>query len=69
MACYLLVLLIKRLKNSLTNRDKDSDMDLLESLELSLCITLGVLVFSNTLYSLCTLYPGDVLELAKYALP
>lgn len=44
-------------------------MDLFESLELSICITLGVIVFSNTLYSLCTLYPGDVLELAKLALP
>jgi len=44
-------------------------MDLLESLELSLCITLGAIVFSNTLYNLCTLYPGDVLELAKFALP
>jgi hypothetical protein len=65
----LLVTLPEGLIKSLVNPDKESDMDLLESLELSLCITLGVLVFSNTLFSLCTLYPGDVLELAKYALP
>ena len=49
--------------------EKESDMDLLESLEWSICITLGVIVFSNTLYTLCTLCPGDVLELAKFALP
>jgi hypothetical protein len=53
----------------LGNPEKESGMDLFESLELSLCITLGVIVFSNTLYYLCTLYPGDVLELAKLALP
>jgi hypothetical protein len=44
-------------------------MDLLESLELSICIILGVIVFSNTLYTLCALCPGDVLELAKFVLP
>jgi hypothetical protein len=49
--------------------EKESDMDLLESLEWSICITLGVIVFSNTVYNLCTLCPGDVLELAKFVLP
>jgi hypothetical protein len=48
---------------------KESSMDALERLELSICITLGVIVFSNTLYTLCTMCPGDVLELAKFALP
>ena len=65
----MLLVLFKGLIKSFVSPDKESDMDLLESLELSICITLGVLVFSNTLFSLCTLYPGDVLELAKYALP
>jgi hypothetical protein len=49
--------------------EKESSMDLLESLELSICITLGVIVFSNTLYTLCTSCPGDILELARFALP
>jgi len=44
-------------------------MDLLEKLELSLCILVGFITFSSTVYSLCTLYPADVSELAKFVLP
>jgi len=40
-------------------------MDILEKIELSLCISLGVFTFLSCMYSLCTLCPGDVLELAK----
>ncbi len=44
-------------------------MDFMEKLELSLCITVGFITFSSTVYSLCTLCPGDISELAKFALP
>ncbi len=44
-------------------------MDLLEKTELSLCITVGLMTFSSCMYSLCTLFPCDVFELAKLTLP
>jgi len=44
-------------------------MDLLERMELSLCISVGILTFASTMHSLCTLCPGDVVELARLILP
>jgi hypothetical protein len=43
-------------------------MDILESGELSLCITLGAIAFFSYMYSICTLFPGDVIELARLTL-
>jgi hypothetical protein len=43
-------------------------MDILESGELSLCITLGAVAFISYMYSICTLFPGDVMELARLTL-
>jgi len=43
-------------------------MDWLESMELSLCITVGVITFVSCMYNLCTLCPGDVVELARLSL-
>lgn len=43
-------------------------VDMLESGELSLCITLGAIAFFSYLYSICTLFPGDVMELARLTL-
>ena len=43
-------------------------MDILESGELSLCITLGAIAFFSYMYSICTLFPGDVMELARLTL-
>lgn len=65
----MLTLIIEDLTKLYGYPEKELDMDLLESLELSICIILGVIVFSNTLYTLCALCPGDVLELAKFVLP
>ncbi len=44
-------------------------MDLLERMELSLCISVGILTFASTMHSICTLCPGDVVELARLILP
>ena len=44
-------------------------MDFLESMELSFCISAGILTFASTMHSLCTLCPGDVVELARMVLP
>jgi hypothetical protein len=43
-------------------------MDMVESLELSICITIGTITFLSYVDALCTIYPGDVLELAKLTL-
>jgi len=43
-------------------------MDILESGELSLCITLGAIAFFSYMYSICTLFPGDIMELARLTL-
>jgi|MudIll2142460700_1097286.scaffolds.fasta_scaffold2704698_1 hypothetical protein len=43
-------------------------MDWLERMELSLCITVGVITFVSCIYNLCTLCPGDVVELARLTL-
>jgi hypothetical protein len=43
-------------------------MDLLETGELSLCITIGAIAFFSYMYYICTLFPGDVVELAKVML-
>ena len=43
-------------------------MDWLERMELSLCITVGVITFVSCIYNLCILCPGDVVELARLTL-
>jgi len=43
-------------------------MDFMESGELSLCITIGAITFFSYMYSICALYPGDVVELARLTL-
>ena len=43
-------------------------MDWMESMELSLCITVGVVTSISCKYNLRTLSPGDVVELARLTL-
>jgi len=44
-------------------------MDPIESMELSLRFTLGIMTFVYGMYALCTTCSGDVLELARLMLP
>jgi hypothetical protein len=48
--------------------ERELAMDWLECMELSLCITVGVITFISCMYNLCTLCPGDVVELARLTL-
>jgi len=48
--------------------ERELAMDWLESMELSLCITVGVVTSIGCMHNLRTLCPGDVVELARLTL-